>query len=41
MIDLFHGMRGLIAYAGAAFAIMGADIRQLLESGEVGKGGTG
>ena len=41
MIHLFYGMRGLIAYAGAAFALMGADIRQLLASGEVGKGGTG
>jgi acetyl esterase len=30
MIHLFYGMRGLIAYAGAAFAIMGADIRGLL-----------
>ncbi len=41
MIHLFYGMRGLFAYAGAAFALMGADIRQLLASGEVGKGGTG
>jgi acetyl esterase len=30
MIHLFYGMRGLIAYAGASFATMGADIRQLL-----------
>jgi acetyl esterase len=30
MIHLFYGMRGLIAYAGAAFAQMGADIRSLL-----------
>jgi acetyl esterase len=30
MIHLFYGMRGLIAYAGAAFAIIGADIRELL-----------
>lgn len=30
MIHLFYGMRGLIAYAGAAFALMGADIRRLL-----------
>jgi acetyl esterase/lipase len=30
MIHLFYGMRGLIAYAGAAFALMGADIRSLL-----------
>jgi hypothetical protein len=40
MIELFHGMRGRIAYAGAAFAIMGAGVRQLLASGEVGKEGT-
>jgi acetyl esterase/lipase len=31
MIHLFYGMRGLIPYAGAAFAQMGADIRSLLE----------
>jgi acetyl esterase/lipase len=30
MIHLFYGMRGLIAYAGVAFAQMGADIRSLL-----------
>jgi acetyl esterase len=30
MIHLFYGMRGLIAYADAAFAMMGADIRRLL-----------
>jgi acetyl esterase len=30
MIHLFYGMRGLIAYAGAAFATIGADIRQVL-----------
>jgi acetyl esterase/lipase len=30
MIHLFYGMRGLITYAGAAFAHMGADIRSLL-----------
>jgi acetyl esterase len=30
MIHLFYGMRGLIPYAGAAFAQMGADIRSLL-----------
>jgi acetyl esterase len=30
MIHLFYGMRGLIAYAGAAFGLMGADIRRLL-----------
>ena len=32
MIHLFYGMRGLIPYAGAAFAQMGADIRSLLEA---------
>jgi acetyl esterase len=30
MIHLFYGLRGLIPYAGAAFAEMGADIRSLL-----------
>jgi acetyl esterase/lipase len=30
MIHLFYGMRGLITYAGVAFAQMGADIRSLL-----------
>jgi len=30
MIHLFYGMRGLMTYAGAAFAQMGADIRSLL-----------
>jgi acetyl esterase/lipase len=30
MIHLFYGMRGLIAYAGAAFSLIGADIRSLL-----------
>jgi acetyl esterase len=30
MIHLFYGMRGIIAYAGAAFDLMGADIRSLL-----------
>ena len=30
MIHLFYGMRGVIAYAGAAFELMGADIRSLL-----------
>jgi acetyl esterase/lipase len=30
MIHLFYGMRGLIPYAGAAFAQMGADIRGVL-----------
>ena len=32
MIHLFYGMRGLLPYAGAAFAQMGADIRTLLEA---------
>jgi len=32
MIHLFYGMRGLIPYAGAAFAQMGEDIRSLLEA---------
>jgi acetyl esterase len=32
MIHLFYGMRGLIPYAGAAFAQIGADIRSLLEA---------
>jgi acetyl esterase len=30
MIHLFYGMRGLIAYAGTAFAMIGADIRETL-----------
>jgi acetyl esterase/lipase len=30
MIHLFYGLGGLIPYAGAAFALMGADIRSLL-----------
>jgi acetyl esterase/lipase len=30
MIHIFYGMRGLITYAGVAFAQMGADIRSLL-----------
>jgi acetyl esterase/lipase len=30
MIHLFYGMRGIIAYAGAAFGLMGEDIRSLL-----------
>jgi hypothetical protein len=30
MIRLFYGMRGLLTYAGVAFAQMGADIRGLL-----------
>jgi len=30
MIHLFYGMRGLITYAGVAFAQMGADIGSLL-----------
>jgi acetyl esterase len=32
MIHLFYGMRGLIPYAGAAYAQMGADIRSLLDA---------
>jgi acetyl esterase len=32
MIHLFYGMRGLIPYAGTAFAQMGADIRSLLDA---------
>jgi len=32
MIHLFYGMRGLMPYAGVAFAEMGADIRSLLKS---------
>jgi acetyl esterase/lipase len=32
MIHLFYGMRGLIPYAGTAFAQMGADVRSLLEA---------
>lgn len=30
MIHLFYGMRGLIPYAGQAFALMGADIKSIL-----------
>jgi acetyl esterase len=41
MIHLFYGMRGLIAYAGAAFALMGDDIRSLLTPAQVDKGGSG
>jgi len=41
MIHLFYGLGGLIAYAGAAFALMGADIRSLLGSAQNRKGGTG
>jgi len=40
MIHLFYGMRGILAYAGAAFGLMGADIRSLLAPEQVGKGGT-
>ncbi len=32
MIHLFYGMRGLIPYAGVAFAQMGEDIRSLLKA---------
>ena len=38
MIHLFYGMRGLIPYAGTAFAQMGADIRGLLTAVEPQKG---
>jgi acetyl esterase len=38
MIHLFYGMRGLIPYAGAAFALMGADIRGLLRAGRATEG---
>jgi acetyl esterase len=41
MIHLFYGLGGLIAYAGAAFALMGADIRSLLASVTDRKGDTG
>jgi acetyl esterase/lipase len=41
MIHLFYGMRGLIAYAGAGFELMGADIRALLASPHLREGGTG
>ncbi len=33
MIHLFYGMRGLLAYAGVAFELIGADIRRLLMPG--------
>jgi acetyl esterase len=33
MIHLFYGMSGIIAYAGAAYGLMGADIRALLGVG--------
>jgi acetyl esterase len=33
MIHLFYGMRGILAYAGAAFGIMGEDIRSVLARG--------
>jgi len=41
MIHLFYGMRGLIAYADAAFAMMGADIRRLLALPPALKGESG
>jgi acetyl esterase len=41
MIHLFYGMRGLIAYAGAAFAIIGADIRGLLTLPPIREGKSG
>ena len=40
MIHLFYGLGGLIAYAGAAFALMGADIRSLLASAKDRRGDT-
>jgi hypothetical protein len=41
MIHLFYGMGGIIAYAGAAFGLMGADIRSLLARAQPRKGDTG
>lgn len=41
MIHLFYGMRGIVAYAGAAFEVMGADIRSLLTSALPREGDTG
>jgi acetyl esterase len=41
MIHLFYGMRGLLVYAGAAFELMGADLRSLLTSGEAHRGDIG
>jgi acetyl esterase len=41
MIHLFYGMRGLIASAGAAFGLMGADIRDLLASAQAHRGDAG
>jgi acetyl esterase len=38
MIHLFYGMRGLIPYAGTAFAQMGTDIRSLLTEPERHRG---
>jgi acetyl esterase len=38
MIHLFYGMRGLIPYAGDAFAQMGADIRDLIATVATNKG---
>jgi acetyl esterase len=38
MIHLFYGMRGVIGYADAAFALMGADIRSLFTPSGVQKG---
>ena len=40
MIHLFYGLGGLITYAGAAFGLMGADIRSLLASAKDRKGDT-
>jgi acetyl esterase/lipase len=41
MIHLFYGMRGVIAYAAAAFSLMGADIRSLLGNGVTAQRGYG
>jgi acetyl esterase len=40
MIHLFYGMRGIIAYAGAAFGLMGTDIRSLLAGMQPREGDT-
>jgi acetyl esterase len=41
MIHLFYGMRGIIAYAAAAYGLMGADIRSVLAGAVPSEGGTG
>ncbi|MBV8909608.1 MAG: alpha/beta hydrolase [Gammaproteobacteria bacterium] len=38
MIHLFYGLRGLIAYAGAAFAMIGADVREVLRLSSIREG---